>query len=123
MLAVMLAGAATILVVPLINELWLIITILACVRAMGLAGSALNFALVTDLVRSRADIGKVTSTTVLGGNSFGLMAPIVTGYIVEITGSFDKAFLVAGILPLIGAVATFTMTRRPIMPSVVPVGR
>jgi MFS family permease len=123
MLAVMLAGAAAILVVPLIDELWLIITILACVRAMGLAGSALNFALVTDLVRSRADIGKVTSTTVLGGNSFGLMAPIVTGYIVEITGSFDKAFLVAGILPLIGAVATFTMTRRPIMPSVVPVGR
>jgi ACS family glucarate transporter-like MFS transporter len=120
MLAVMLAGAAAILLVPMIGQLWLIIVILACVRAMGLAGSALNFALVTDLVRSRADIGKVTSTTVLGGNTFGLMAPIVTGYIVEITGGFDKAFVVAGILPLIGAVATFTMTRKPITPLVVP---
>lgn len=116
MLAVMLVGAACILVVPFIDALWLIILILACVRAMGLAGSALNFALVTDLVRSRADIGKVTSITVLGGNTFGLMAPIVTGYIVAITGGFDRAFMVAGILPLIGAVATFTMTRRPIAP-------
>jgi ACS family glucarate transporter-like MFS transporter len=72
--------------------------------------------LVTDLVRSRADIGKVTSTTVLGGNSFGLVAPIVTGYIVAITAGFDRAFLVAGLLPLVGAVATFTMTRRVIRP-------
>ena len=116
MLAVTLVGAAGILIVPWINELWLIILILACARAMGLAGSALNFALVTDLVRSRADIGKVTSTTVVGGNSFGMMAPIVTGYIVQITGGFDQAFMIAGVLPLIGAVATLTMTRTPIMP-------
>jgi MFS family permease len=118
MLATMLVGASAILLVPFIDTLWLIILILACVRAMGLAGSALNFALVTDLVRSRSDIGKVTSITVLGGNSFGLMAPIVTGYIVQITGGFDRAFMVAGILPLIGAVATLVMTQRPIRPRV-----
>jgi ACS family glucarate transporter-like MFS transporter len=115
-IAVLLAGAAVILAVPFIDALWLIILILACVRAMGLAGSALNFALVTDLVRSRADIGKVTSVTVLGGNTFGLMAPIVTGYVVGMTGSFDRAFFVAGILPLIGAAATLSLTRRPIEP-------
>jgi MFS family permease len=118
MLALVMIGASAILIVPYINALWLIILILAGVRAMGLAGSALNFALVTDLVRSRVDVGKVTSTTVLGGNSFGLAAPIITGYIVEATGSFDRAFMVAGILPLIGALATFTMTRRPIEPLV-----
>ena len=116
MLAVMLLGASIILLVPFVDELWIAIVILAIVRAMGLAGSALNFALVTDLVRNRADIGKVTSFTVLGGNSFGLMSPIITGYVVGWTGSFDRAFLVAGLLPLIGAVATFTMTRRPIQP-------
>jgi cyanate permease len=54
---------------------------------------------------------------VLGGNSFGLMAPIVTGYVIDLTGSFDRAFFVAGLLPLIGAVATLTMTRRPIQPA------
>jgi MFS family permease len=114
MIAVMLIGVSLILLVPLINELWIIILILAFVRALGLAGSALNFALVTDLVRSRADIGKVTAITVVGGNSFGLMAPIVTGYIIALTGNFDRAFIVAGLLPLAGAAATFLMTRKPI---------
>ena len=101
--AILLVGAACIL-------------LRAGVRAMGLAGSALTFALVTDLVRNRADIGKVTSITVVGGNTFGLMAPIVTGYVVGPTGSFDRAFVVAGILPLIGAVATLVMTRKAIVP-------
>jgi ACS family glucarate transporter-like MFS transporter len=114
--ALMLAGAACILLVPQIDQLWVIILVLAFVRALGAAGSALNFALVTDLVRNRSDIGKVTSITVVGGNTFGLMAPIVTGYVVGLTGSFDRAFVVAGILPLIGAVATLIMTRRAIMP-------
>ena len=85
MIAVMLLGVSLTAVVPLINQLWVIIVILALVRAFGLAGSALNFALVTDLVRSRTDIGKVTAVTVMGGNTFGLMAPIVTGYVVALT--------------------------------------
>jgi MFS family permease len=116
MIAVMLLGISMILLVPLIDRLWIIIVILSVVRALGIAGSALNFALVTDLVRDRADIGKVTATTVVGGNSFGLMAPIVTGYIIALTGSFDRAFIVAGLLPLAGAAATFLMTRKPIEP-------
>lgn len=116
MLAVMLTGKAAMLIVPWTNQLWLIIVVLAGVSAMPLASSALNFALVTDIVRSRADIGKVTSTTVIGGNSFGLMVPIIIGYIVAITGGFDKAFYIAGLLPLIGALATLTMTRRLIHP-------
>ena len=120
MLAVLLAGVGGMLLVPFVDELWLIILILSGVRALGLAGSALNFALVTDLVRSRSDIGKVTSITVLGGNTFGLASPIITGYVVSLTGSFDRAFFVAGILPLIGAVATLTMTRRPIQPQAAP---
>jgi ACS family glucarate transporter-like MFS transporter len=117
MIAVLLAAASSLMIIPMINQLWLIIVLLAAMRAAGLAGSALNFALVTDLVRNRSDIGKVTSTTVIGGNSFGLAAPIVTGYVVQITGSFDNAFYIAGFLPLIGAVATLTMTRRAIWPN------
>jgi hypothetical protein len=41
--------------------------------------------------------------------------------VVQITGSFDNAFYIAGFLPLIGAVATLTMTRRAILPGKVPV--
>ena len=63
MLAVMLVSAASILLIPFVDDLWLIVLILAVARSMGAAGSALNFALVTDLVRNPADIGKVTSIT------------------------------------------------------------
>ncbi len=114
MLAVMLVSAASILLIPFIDDLWLIVLILAVARSTGAAGSALNFALVTDLVRNPADIGKATSITVLGGNSFGMMGPIVTGYVVGLTGSFNGTFAVAGVLALIGAATTLTMTRRPI---------
>jgi ACS family glucarate transporter-like MFS transporter len=114
MLAVLMLATSIILAVPFLDNLWAIVAVLAIARSTGAAGSALNFALVTDLVRNPADIGKVTSITVLGGNSFGLMGPIVTGYVVQLSGSFNGTFVVAGVLALIGATATLTMTRQPI---------
>ena len=51
---------------------------------------------------------------VVGGNVFGLMAPIVTGYVIDLTGSYDMAFVIAGVLLLIGATSVLTLTRRPI---------
>jgi hypothetical protein len=59
-----------------------IAAVLTIARSTGAAGSALYFALVTDLVRNPAHIGKVTSITVLGGNSFGMLGLIITGYVV-----------------------------------------
>lgn len=116
MLAVLMITVGSILLVPFLDSLWAIVAVLALARSAGSAGSALNFALVTDLVRNRADIGKVTSITVLGGNSFGVMAPIVTGYVLALTGGFNGAFAVVGILGLTGAAITLLMTRKPIEP-------
>ena len=50
----------------------------------------------------------------MGGNIFGLSAPIITGYIVKATGSFDSAFFLAGGLLIVGALISFTMTKRPL---------
>ncbi|MFL5256554.1 MAG: MFS transporter [Rhodopila sp.] len=114
MIALMLLGPATMLLVPYLNSLWPIVLVLSVAASMGWTASALNFALVTDLVRNPADIGKVTSITVLGGNLFGIMGPIVTGYVLALTGSFDATFGVAGVLALLGAICTLTLTRQPI---------
>lgn len=123
MLALLLAGAASVLPVPLIDRLWLFVVVLAFAQAMGLTAGALNFALVTGLVRSRMDIGKVSSITVPGGNTFGRSAPIIPGYIVSLSGSFDRTFIVAGLPPPLGATATFFVTRRPIQPQAARVPR
>ncbi|HEX3992387.1 MAG TPA: hypothetical protein VHX39_14545, partial [Acetobacteraceae bacterium] len=45
---------------------------------------------------------------------FGLLAPIVTGYLVEASGSFSSAFIAGGILALVGAVATLILSRGAI---------
>ena len=58
------------------------LTIARPLHGCGAAGSALNFAFITDLVRNPADIGRVTSIAVLGGNSFGMLGLILTGYVV-----------------------------------------
>jgi MFS family permease len=80
--------------------------------SFGGTATATNAALANDLLRSQADSGRAFAFMVLGGNVFGLLAPIVTGYIVQITGSFSSAFVLAGGLSLIGAVVSFTLTRH-----------
>ena len=55
--------------------------------------------------------------TILSGNIFGLLAPIITGYVVAGLRAYDWAFGIAGILLVIGAVALGTMTRHVILPA------
>jgi len=77
--------------------------------------NALNASLLLDLLDSSDDAGKATGLLVTGGNVFGLLAPIVTGYVIAGTGSYGGAFVVAGGLLIAGAVVVLTMTRRPII--------
>jgi MFS family permease len=74
----------------------------------------LNMAMSNDLVWSGQVAGTVLGIVILGGNSFGLIAPILTGYIVKKTGSFDSAFYLAGGLLVVGALTASRMTRAPV---------
>ena len=76
--------------------------------------TSLNFALLNDLLKRPRDIGVAMGFLVVGGNVFGLMAPIVTGYVVESTGNYDRAFIIAGALLVVGATSILTLTRRPL---------
>ncbi|HTI81666.1 MAG TPA: MFS transporter [Acetobacteraceae bacterium] len=99
------------LLIPFVDSLWLVVVLTIFPVSFGNTATATNAALCNDLLRSRADAGRAFAFMVLGGNVFGLLAPIVTGYIVQITGSFSSAFILAGVLSLIGAVVSFTLTR------------
>lgn len=78
-------------------------------------GIGLNIALVNDLTKEPFMAGSATGCLILGGNTFGLMAPMVTGFISQRTGSFDSGFYVAGALLILGSLISFTMTRKPIV--------
>ncbi len=108
------ALSSAMLAVPFVAAGWA----LTATLMLSLAGvqSALtnNYALVSDLVQDGGGIGKAVSWLQLGGNVFGLFAPILTGYLIQATGSYTSAFLLAGGLLLVGAVAALTLTHRPV---------
>jgi MFS family permease len=83
---------------------------LACVQSVFVN----TYSLTNDLLHAGRTIGTAVGWIQLGGNIFGLAAPIATGYIVAATGSFTSAFLLAGVLLIAGAIVTLTMTRRPV---------
>lgn len=109
--------AAALVFVPFTNDTTLILTLFAVSLSGINAAISLNLSLVTDLVHRARDVGKAISLTILSGNIFGLLAPIITGYVVQGMGAYDWAFGIAGILLVIGAIAVGTMTRKVILPA------
>lgn len=111
---VMMLSSSVILFTPFVEEIWLLLALFT-ISLTGMATAiSLNFSLVNDLLRSPEDSGKAMSILVVGGNTFGISAPIVTGYVIQATGSFNWAFGIAGLLLVAGATLLFTMTRTPI---------
>jgi cyanate permease len=84
------------LVIPYVGSLTIVIVLVSIVVSFANAGPAANATLTSDLLRSPADAGRAFAFLVLGGNVFGLVAPIATGYLVAASGSFNSAFIAAG---------------------------
>jgi len=97
--------------IPFVDSLALVVVLTIFPVSFGNTATAINAALTNDLLRSKVDAGRAFAFLVLGGNIFGLTAPIVTGYIVQMTGTFSVAFILAGVLSLVGAAVSFSMTR------------
>ena len=115
--------AAVILLAPLVDNV-AVILLLISVSLTGIAATtSLTFSLVNDLLPDPRDIGVAMAFVVVGGNVFGLMAPIVTGYVIAVTGSYDVAFIVAGVLLICGSASVLTLTRRPLGERGKPVSR
>lgn len=111
LVAICLLLTASGLLIPYVGSLTAMIVLVTFAVSFANCGPATNGALTNDLLRSPADAGRALAFLVLGGNTFGLCAPIVTGYLVEATGNFDSAFIAAGVLALIGATAALTLSR------------
>jgi MFS family permease len=111
LVAISLLFMAAGLLIPFAQSLAAVITLITITVSSAHVGPAANGALVSDLLRSPGDAGRAFAFLVLGGNTFGLLAPIVTGYVVSATGSFDMAFIVAGALALVGAVSAVVLAR------------
>jgi ACS family glucarate transporter-like MFS transporter len=108
--------ATSILLAPVVSELWQLVIVLMFVLTGSTTGAGLNFTLASDLLRNPRDVSRVIAMTAFGGNSFGLIAPIITGYVVAGTGGYTWAFRIAAALLLCGVFFTLFLTRKPIKP-------
>lgn len=115
-IAAMALLSTAIILAPLAGELWQLLVVLTIVLTGSTTGAGLNFTLASDLLRNPRDVSRVIAITAFGGNFFGLIAPIITGYVVAGTGGYTWAFRIAAALLVCGALATLLMTRKPIEP-------
>jgi MFS family permease len=107
---------SVILLTPVVDNVYLVLALITIALGGVASAIAFNIAMVGDLLRTSTDCGRATGLLILGGNVFGIMAPIVTGYVVQSTGSFNMAFVVAGALLVFGAATVFVLVRTPIGP-------
>ncbi|GAB2900814.1 MFS transporter [Paraburkholderia jirisanensis] len=121
MVAVLLLCSACILVTPLVKNTAVVLALFSFSLTSIGSTVGLNIALLSDLLTNPANTGRAHGFLVTGGNLFGVLAPIATGYVVSFTGSYNAAFVIAGALLVVGATVCLTMTRAPISPPA-PVG-
>jgi MFS family permease len=114
MIAFAMLLAAVILFAPWVDNVFVILGLIAISLTSVASTTSLNFALLNDLLKKPQDVGVAMGFLVVGGNIFGLLAPIVTGYVVASTGNYDRAFIIAGVLLVVGASSILTLTRRPL---------
>ncbi|WP_233832768.1 MFS transporter [Paraburkholderia sp. ZP32-5] len=117
MVALLLLCSACILVTPLVHNTFVVLALFSFSLTSIGSTVGLNIALLSDLLPNPANTGRAHGFLVTGGNLFGVLAPIATGYVVSFTGSYSAAFVIAGILLVVGATVCLTMTRKPIAPA------
>jgi MFS family permease len=114
MVAVLMVCSAIIALLPFVDNIWVIVAIFTVALTAGSAATGLNSALLTDLLVSPSDAGKAHAVLIIGGNTFGTMAPIVTGYVIANTGNFDATWYFCSALLIAGAIIVMSFTRGPI---------
>ena len=114
---------ATVLVVvaAYIAQSWLAVALLTlCVASLRLTTGSVN-SLPIDLAPPAA-VASLTSIQNVFGSIGGLLAPIVTGRIVTLTGSFVTSLLVAGGMALFGAISYLFIMGDVRKDSITPAG-
>jgi MFS family permease len=108
--------AASVLFVPFAENLWTLEILLITSVLFASTSNGLNYALTGDLIIDKSSAGAAYGLLVLGGNTFGLLAPILTGFIISTTGQYNLSFFLAAGFLLAGIVISWTMVRGPLQP-------
>ena len=104
LLIVFILLSSVVLLTNLVSNQWVVVVLIAVALTSISSALTLNIAMCNDLVWDPSMAATALGFQILGGNTLGFLAPILTGYIVKATGSFNSAFILAGCLLFLGAV-------------------
>jgi len=100
----MIGATAFVSTAAFVPQAWLAVLLLTfCVGSLRLATGSAN-ALPIDLAPP-SEVGTLSSIQNFFGNLGGVSAPVVTGYLVNVSGSFTLALIAAGAMATFGACA------------------
>jgi ACS family glucarate transporter-like MFS transporter len=108
-----LTAAALIASVPFVDSVPVLLGMIAVAIGCIATNTSQVFALTNDLLPDPRHIGKAMGFEVAAANVIGFLSPIVTGYVIAITTSFDAAFVIAGAMMLLGAGSALFIANRP----------
>jgi ACS family glucarate transporter-like MFS transporter len=108
--------AACVIFVPFAESLWLMEVLVIGSILFATAANTLNYALAGDLIYDKSSAGTVFGLQVTGGNTFGFIAPVLTGFIIAQTHEYTLTFVLAGLLSLCGIAISWIIVRRPLQP-------
>ena len=108
-----LTATALIASVPFVESVPVLLGMIAVAIGCIATNTSQVFALTNDLLPNPKDIGKAMGFEVAAANVIGFMSPIVTGYVISITGSFNTAFVIAGAVMLLGTSSALFIANRP----------
>ena len=103
LVAGMLLGLAVFGATRTTDPVWAIVWI--SIALSGLSAAAPVGWSIPSLIAPRGGTGSIGGIMNFFNNMMGVVAPVATGYIVGASGSFTNAFLVAGIVLLVGIVS------------------
>jgi MFS family permease len=108
-----LTAAGLIAAVPFVDSVPLLLGMIAVAIGCIATNTSQVFALTNDLLPNPNDIGKAMGFEVAAANAIGFLSPIVTGYVISLTGGFNMAFVIAGGMMLVGTSSALFVTNRP----------
>jgi MFS family permease len=111
----MLAGLLPLVLTTWIDGLAMLVITIAITLMAVTTSITLTFALTNDLIIDNTSSGRTVGLVSFGGQVIGLLAPIVTGFVVQASG-YGPVFLVTGAVLLAGVLAMLLLPNRPLQP-------
>ena len=108
-----LTAAGLIATVPFVDSVPILLGMIAVAIGCIATNTSQVFALTNDLLPNPKDIGKAMGFEVAAANVIGFLSPIVTGYVISLSGSFNMAFVIAGGMMLVGTSSALFIANRP----------